>query len=149
MWNAHDDFACAWDHGLLVKYLCKAMIGDAVQAAAEDAQLTLGADKGYDAQECVDALSEWKVSAHIAQNNTGRRSAVADSVAASDGYSISKRKHKHKRVEQPFGWGKLVGDLRPVKLRGLEKVDQIVMRVMSAYNLTQMRRLGQLRLQNG
>ena len=125
----------------------KAMIGDAVQAASEDAQLTLGADKGYDAQEFVDALDEMKVIAHIAQNNNGRRSAVADSVAGSDGYSISQQKRK--RVEQPFGWGKLIGGLRQVMVRGLAKVDQVLMLVMSAYNLTRMRTLGQLRLQSG
>ena len=125
----------------------KAMIGDAVQAVSGDAQLTLGADKGYDAQEFVDALTELKVSAHIAQNTTGRRSAVPDSVAGSDGYSISQQKRK--LVEQPFGWGKLVGGLRQVMLRGLEKVDQVLMLTMAAYNLTRMRTPGKLRLQTG
>lgn len=125
----------------------KAMIGDAVQAAADGAQLTLGADKGYDAQEFVDALTELKVSPHVAQNNAGRRSAVPDSVAGSDGYSISQQKRK--RVEQPFGWGKLVGGLRQVMLRGLEKVDQVLMLTMAAYNLTRMRTPGKLRLQTG
>ena len=125
----------------------KAMVNDAVQAAPEDAQLTLGADKGYDAQEFVEALNELKVSPHIAQNNNGRRSAVPDRVAASEGYAISQQKRK--RVEQPFGWGKLVGGLRQVMVRGLAKVDQILMLVMSAYNLTRMRTLGQLRLQSG
>jgi IS5 family transposase len=125
----------------------KAMIGDAVQAAPEDAQLTLGADKGYDAQEFVDALDELKVIPHIAQNNNGRRSAVPDSVAGSDGYSISQQKRK--RVEQPFGWGKLVGGLRQVMVRGLAKVDQVLMLTMSAYNLTRMRTPGKLRLQTG
>ena len=53
---------------------------------------------------------------------------------------------KRKRVEQPFGWGKLIGGLRQVMVHGLEKVDQVLMLIMSAYNLTRMRTLGQLRL---
>ena len=36
----------------------KVMIADAVQAAPEDAQVTLGADKGYDAAEFIEALPE-------------------------------------------------------------------------------------------
>lgn len=123
----------------------KVMIGDAVQAAPKAAELTLGADKGYDAQEFVNALNELKVSPHIAQNNNGRCSAVAESVAGSDGYSISQLKRK--RVEQPFGWGKLVGGMRQVMVRGLAKVDQVLMLTMSAYNLTRMRTPGKLRLQ--
>ena len=107
----------------------------------------MGADKGYDAQEFVDALTELRVSPHIAQNTTGRRSAVPDSVAGSDGYSISQQKRK--LVEQPFGWGKLVGGLRQVMLRGLEKADQVLMLTMAAYNLTRMRTPGKLRLQTG
>ena len=133
--------------GYAEREAAKAMVSDAVQAAREDAQLTLGADKGYDAQEFVEALDELKVSPHIAQNNNGRRSAVPDRVAASEGYAISQQKRK--RVEQPFGWGKLVGGLRQVMLRGLEKVDQVLMLTMAAYNLTRMRTLGQLRLQSG
>lgn len=125
----------------------KAMIGDAMQAAPKGAALTLGADKGYDAQEFVDALKDLKVSPHIAQNNNGRRSAVPERVAGSDGYSISQLKRK--LVEQPFGWGKVVGGLRQVMVRGLAKVDQVLMLTMSAYNLTRMRTPGKLRLQTG
>ena len=88
------------------------------------------------------SLGRW-----IAQNTTGRRSAVPDSVAGSDGYSISQRKRK--LVEQPFGWRKLVCGLRQVMLRGLEKVDQVLMLTMAAYNLTRMRTPGKLRLQTG
>ena len=131
--------------GYAEREVAKSMMGDARQAMREDMELMLGADKGYDAQEFVTALEEMKVTPHIAQNKNGRRSAVPDDVAASEGYSISQQKRK--RVEQPFGWGKLIGGLRQVMVRGLEKVDQALMMVMSGYNLTRMRTLGQLRLQ--
>jgi len=120
----------------------KAMIVDAVQAAPEDARVTLGADKGYDAAEFVEALQEMKVVPHIAQNNSGRRSAVPDDVAKSEGYAISQQKRK--RIEQGFGWGKFVGPIRQVMVRGLERVDQIFVLTMTGYNLVRMRTLGLL-----
>lgn len=125
----------------------KAMIADAVQAAAHDAQVTLGADKGYDAAEFVEALQEMKVIPHVAQNTSNRRSAVPDEVASTDGYAISQRKRK--LIEQGFGWAKFVGPIRQVMVRGLAKVDQVFMLAMTSYNLVRMRTLGQLRLQTG
>lgn len=118
----------------------KAMIHDARQAAAADAQVTLGADKGYDAAEFIEALQGMNVVPHVAQNTAGRRSAVPDEVAASTGYAISQ--NKRKLIEQGFGWGKAVGRIRQVLVRGLERVDQVFVLNMAAYNLTRMRTLG-------
>lgn len=125
----------------------KAMIGDAVQAAREGAQVTLGADKGYDAAEFVEALQALKVIPHVAQNTSNRRSAVSDEVAASAGYAISQQKRK--LIEQGFGWAKLIGPIRQVMVRGLANVDQVFVLAMTGYNLVLMRTLGQLRLQSG
>jgi transposase len=120
----------------------KAMIADAVQAAPEDAQVTLGADKGYDAAEFIEALQEIKVIPHVAQNTSGRRSAVPDEVAQSTGYAISQQKRK--RIEQGFGWAKFVGPIRQVMVRGLAKVHQVFVLTMTGYNLVRMRTLGRL-----
>lgn len=125
----------------------KAMIADAVQAAAEDAQVTLGADKGYDAAGFVEALQELKVIPHVAQNTSNRRSAVPDEVAASEGCAISQ--NKRKLIEQGFGWAKFIGPIRQVMVRGLAKVDQVFMLAMTGYNLVRMRTLGQSRVQSG
>lgn len=124
----------------------KAMIADARQANPDGA-LTLGADKGYDAAEFVEALQEIAVAPHIARNTSNRRSAVPDDVAASDGYTISQMKRK--LIEQGFGWAKLIGNIRQVMVRGLERVDQLFMLNMTAYNLVRMRSLGQVCLQDG
>jgi len=122
----------------------KAMIDDAVQAHNDpDATITLGADKGYDAREFIDALADMKVIPHVAQNTSGRRSAVPDEIANTEGYSISQQKRK--LIEQGFGWAKTIGNMRQVMVRGLEKVDQMFVLTMAAYNLTRMRTLGQLR----
>lgn len=122
----------------------KAMINDARQVEPE-AELTLGADKGYDAAEFIEALQEMKVVPHVAQNTSNRRSAVPDAIAASEGYAISQRKRK--LIEQGFGWAKSIGRIRQVAVRGLAKVDQVFVLNMAAYNLVRMRTLGKLRLE--
>ena len=125
----------------------KEMIGEAVAAADADAQVTLGADKGYDAAEFVDALQQMNVVPHIAQNISNRRSAVPDQIARSEGYALSQRKRK--LIEQGFGWAKFVGHIRQVMVRGLAKVDQVFVLTMTGYNLVRMRTLGKLRPQFG
>jgi len=130
--------------GFAEREAAKAMITDAMQATPnQEAAITLGADKGYDAQEFIDALQEIKVIPHVAQNTSGRRSAVPDAIAASAGYAISIQKRK--LIEQGFGWAKTVGRIRQVMVRGLKRVDQIFVLTMAAYNLTRMRTLGQMR----
>jgi IS5 family transposase len=121
------------------------MIADAKQVADEKAQITLGADKGYDAAEFIEALTDLKVLPHVAQNTSNRKSVVPDSVAKNEGYTISQQKRK--LIEQGFGWAKLIGSIRQVMVRGLKKVDQLFVLMMAAYNLTRMRSLGQIRLQ--
>ena len=85
------------------------------------------------------------VIAHVAQNTSGRRSAVPNTIAASAGYAISVQKRK--LIEQGFGWAKTVGRMRQVMVCGLRRVDQILMLTMAAYNLTRMRSLGKIRPQ--
>jgi transposase len=131
--------------GYAEREAAKTMIADAQQAADDKAEITLGADKGYDAAEFIEALTELKVQPHVAQNTTNRKSAVPDSVAHSEGYAISQQKRK--LIEQGFGWAKFIGSMRQVMVRGLEKVDQLFVLTMTAYNLTRMRTLGQVRLQ--
>ena len=51
---------------------------------------------------------------HVAQNTTNRRSAVDERTTRHTGYEVSQRKRK--RVEQSFGWMKMIGMLKKVKL---------------------------------
>jgi hypothetical protein len=67
------------------------MIADAKQAAGQSAQITLGADKGNDAAEFIEALTAMQVLPHVAQNTSNRKSAVPDSLTASEGYAISQQ----------------------------------------------------------
>ena len=123
----------------------KAMLGDARQAEPdEEIEITVGADKGYDAKEFIDACIELKVTPHVAQNTSGRSSALPDAIAQTAGYAVSQQKRK--LIEQGFGWAKTVGRIRQVMVRGLARVDQVFVLTMAAYNLTRMRTLGQMRL---
>ena len=131
--------------GYAEREAAKVMIADAKQVAGDKAKVTLGADKGYDAAEFIEALKTMDVVPHVAQNTSNRKSAVPDSVAKTDGYVISQQKRK--LIEQGFGWAKYVGPIRQVMVRGLKRVDQLFVLTMAAYNLTRMRTLGQIRLQ--
>jgi transposase len=68
---------------------------------------TLGADRGYDTAGFVKQLREMKITPHVAQNDSHRRSAVDARTTRHGGYAISQRKRK--RVEEVFGWMKTVG----------------------------------------
>ena len=133
--------------GYAEREAAKAMINDARQALPSDepVTITLGADKGYDAKEFIQALQEINVLPHVAQNKSGRQSAVPDRIAGSEGYAISQQKRK--LIEQGFGWAKTVGHMRQVLVRGIKKVDQMFVLTMAGYNLTRLRSLGQIRLQ--
>lgn len=68
--------------GYAEREAAKAMIHDARQALGDDErEITLGADKGYDAKEFIDACQAMKVTPHVAQNKSGRKSAVPDEIA--------------------------------------------------------------------
>lgn len=101
---------------------------------------TLGADKGYDTQDCVAALRARGVTPHVAQNTSaGRRSAIDGRTTSWPGYAISQRIRK--RVEEVFGWMKTVGGFRKTRYRGLERVDFAGYLVATAYNLVRLTRL--------
>jgi transposase len=130
--------------GFAEREAAKVMINGARQATADpDVEVTLGADKGYDAAEFIEELQRIKVTPHVAQNKSGRRSAVPDEIATSEGYALSQRKRK--LIEQGFGWAKLIGPIRQVMVRGIKKVDQLFVLTMAVYNLVRMRTLGEIR----
>jgi transposase len=102
-------------------------------------RVTMGGDKNYDTQELVGELRGMNITPHVAQNNTNRRSAVDERTTRHAGYELSQRKRK--RVEQVFGWMKMVGMLRKVKLRGIDKVGWLFTFTGAAYNLCRLRNL--------
>lgn len=101
-------------------------------------RVTLGADKGYDAQEFVQDLRGLNITPHVAQRQKG--SAIDGRTTRHEGYAVSQRKRK--RVEEIFGWMKTVGWLRKAKYKGQEKLDWLFTFSAAAYNLVRMRSLG-------
>jgi transposase len=95
--------------------------------------ITLGADKGYDAADFVEELRTMNVRPHVAQNTSGRRSAIDRRTTRHWGYDASQCIRK--RIEEAFGWIKAVAGLRKTKLRGLPKVDWAFTFAAAAYNL--------------
>jgi len=100
-------------------------------------RLTLGADKGYDANGFVRDLRAMCVTPHIAAK--ARHSAIDGRTTRHAGYAVSQRKRK--KIEEPFGWGKTVGHIRKTMLRGLNRVGAQFTLTMAAYNLSCLPRL--------
>jgi transposase-like protein DUF772/DDE family transposase len=134
-------------HGLLVKTLVTLAHGTAEREAALRMagkisvvrRVTLGADKNYDTRDFVRELRRMSITPHVAQNTTNRSSAIDRRTTRHAGYAVSQQKRK--RVEQSFGWMKMIGMLRKVKLRGREKVGCLFTFAGAAYNLLRLQRL--------
>ena len=101
--------------------------------------ITLGADKGFDTQDFVAELGEINVTPHVAQNLSGRRSAIDDKTARDPGYAVSLRIRK--RIEEAFGWAKTIAGLGKARHRGLSKIDWQFTFAMAAYNLVRLPKL--------
>ena len=64
-------------------------------------RITVAADKGYDTRDFVANVRALHATPHIAQQTTGRRSALDGRTTRHVGYAISQRKRK--LVEKNFG----------------------------------------------
>jgi transposase len=102
-------------------------------------RVTLAGDRGYDTRGFVAATRELKVTPHVAQNDSCRRSAIDGRTTRHEGYGISQRKRK--RVEEVFGWMKTVALQRKTRFRGLDRVGWMFTFAAAAYNLVRMRNL--------
>jgi transposase len=102
-------------------------------------RLTLVGDKGYDTGEFVAELRQRKVTPHVAQNQSGRRSAIDGRTTSHAGYKVSQRLRK--RVEEIFGWVKTVGGGRKLRYIGLERNRLWAGLTATGYNLMRMVRI--------
>jgi transposase len=103
---------------------------------------TLGGDKNYDTKAFVAELRDRDVTPHVAQNTSGRRSAIDGRTTRHAGYEVSQRIRK--RVEEIFGWMKTVGGFRRTRFLGLERTGLAGYLVATAYNLVRIARLMQI-----
>ncbi|MDP7120579.1 MAG: IS5 family transposase [Arenicellales bacterium] len=100
---------------------------------------TMGGDKNYDTRECVKAMRKRRATPHVAQNTSGRSSAIDGRTTRHAGYALSQRARK--RVEEIFGWMKTVGGFRRTRYRGLDRTGLAGYLVATAYNLVRMAKL--------
>ena len=135
-------------HGLVVDGLITRATGDAERLAAEvmimrrrdrRRRITLGADKAYDAADFVSTCRNFRVTPHVAQNTSGRRSNVPRKVAESAGYAVSQKARK--RIEEVFGWTKTIARQDKARHRGLARVGWQFTLALSAYNLIRLPKL--------
>ena len=81
----------------------------------------MGADKGYDTRDFVDALRLREVSPRTSRRTprTGA-SAIDGRTTRHPGYAVSQQKRK--LVEEIFGWLKTIALLRKTRHRGVRRV---------------------------
>jgi hypothetical protein len=79
------------------------------------------------------------VTPHVAQNDSGRRSAIDRRTTRHPGYAISQRVRK--RIEEAFGWMKTTGGLRKTRHRGTARVGWMLTLTAAACNLARLPRL--------
>jgi transposase len=101
--------------------------------------ISLGADKAYDAEDFVNELRSMNVRAHVAQNTSGRRSAIDARTTRHAGYGMSQRIRK--RIEEGFGWIKTTAGQRKTRFRGRDKVGWAFAFAAAAYNLVRLPKL--------
>jgi len=102
-------------------------------------RITVAGDKAYDTRDFVAGVRAMQVTPHLAQNATGRRSAIDGRTTRHRGYAISQQKRK--LVEQGFGWMKTIGGLHKLRHRGGALVTWIFTFTAAAYNIVRLRRL--------
>jgi transposase len=102
-------------------------------------RISLGADKLFDTKEFIAKLRAMKITPHVAQNSTNRKSAIDGRTTCHPNYRISQRVRK--RIEEVFGWIKTIGTMRKTRYVGTEKVGWHFKFVAAAYNLVRMRKL--------
>jgi Transposase DDE domain len=115
-------------YGLLVDACLTSADGHAERVAAlhmiepradRPQAITLGADKAYDTEDFVNELRSMNVTPYVAQNTSGRCSAIDGRTTRHGGYVVSQRIHK--RVEEAFGCIKTVAGQDKTKFRGRDR----------------------------
>jgi len=102
-------------------------------------RITLAADKAYDTADFVNELLSMNVTPHVAQNTSGRSSAIDRRTTRHPGYAVSQRIRK--KIEEAFGWIKMIGGQAQTKVRGEARVGFGFVFSAAAYNLSRLPRL--------
>ena len=102
-------------------------------------RVTVGADRGYDTRHFVAQFRAMRVTPHVAQNISNRRSAIDGRKTRHEGYAMSISARR--RIEKLFGWLKDFANLRKNRFRGVERTEMYATLANAAYNISRMFRL--------
>jgi len=100
-------------------------------------RITLGADKGYDAEDFVNELRSMNVVPHVAAKT--RSSAIDGRTTRHASYRASQIVRK--RIEEAFGWLKAAAGFARARHRGLARVGWQFTLAMAAYDLIRLPKL--------
>ncbi len=84
-------------------------------------------------------LRSMRVTPHVTQNTTGRRSAIDGRTTRHRGYAVSLRIRE--RIEEAFGWIKSIAGQRKTCFRGQDRVGWAFTFAAAAYNLVRLPKL--------
>jgi transposase len=101
--------------------------------------VTLGGDKNYDVGDFVNELRSMNVTPHVAQNTSGRSSAIDGRTTRHGGYAVSQCIRK--RIEEAFGWIKMVAGQEKTRFRGVRRVGWAFTFAAAAYDLVRLPKL--------
>jgi transposase len=107
--------------------------------AARPQRITLGGDKAYDVEDFVNELRSLNVTPHVAQNLSGRSSAIDVRTTRHAGYAISQVIRK--RIEEAIGWIKTVAGQEKTRFKGVGRVGFAFTFAAAAYNLVRLPKL--------
>ena len=101
--------------------------------------IRLGADKAYDAEDFVNELRSMNVTPHVAQNTSGRSSAINGRTTRHGGYAV--RQRVRKRIKEAFGWIKTIAGQEKTSFRGRDRVAWAFTFAAAAHNLVRLPKL--------
>ena len=84
-------------------------------------------------------MRDLSVTPHVAQNTSGRRSAIDGRTTRHAGYAASQQIRK--RIEEVFGWIKSSAGFRKTRHRGTARVGWMFVLNVAAYNLVRLPKL--------
>jgi len=100
-------------------------------------RFSVAADKGYDTADFVGDMRELKVTPHVASKKRG--TAVDGRTTRHDTYKQSLKDRK--KIEEFFGWAKVIAGFRKLRHVGLEKIRFYFSLAAGCFNLIKLRNL--------
>lgn len=100
-------------------------------------RITVAADKGYDTADFVKDMREMNVTPHVASKKKG--TAVDGRTTRHDTYKQSIKDRK--KIEEFFGWAKVIAGFRKLRHVGLEKIRFYFTLAAGCFNLVKLRNL--------